>query len=60
MTVKNLFDLMPGSTKVSIFDRDKCDTVLKGIYYTVEAVTKNEVDSAERFLNTLDYIHMMW
>ena len=28
--IKNLFDLMPGSTKVSIFDRDKCDTVFEG------------------------------
>lgn len=30
MTVKNLFELMPGETKVSLFDRDKCDTVYEG------------------------------
>lgn len=30
MTIKQLFELMPNTTKVSIFDRDKCDTVYEG------------------------------
>lgn len=30
MTIKQLFELMPNTTRVSIFDRDKCDTVYEG------------------------------
>lgn len=30
MIIKELFALMPNETKVSIFDRNKCDTVYEG------------------------------
>lgn len=30
MTIKQLFEVMPNTTKVSIFDRNKCDTVYEG------------------------------
>ena len=30
MTIRELFALMPNGTQISIFDRNKCDTVYEG------------------------------